>query len=635
MIPLTGIAAGPSQPAGTLDPLRPHRSAAAFLALLLSLTACAPSAERVETGASSSIVLSEDERRLWVASPDDDLVSEIDAETLEEIARIAVPGEPTELAKAGEDLLVTLAARAAVATIAGGSREVGSIDVPCGATRSVVVVAQQAFVTCPFDDRVVRIDLSARAVTLVLHVPGAPTSIARAGDTLAIGSTRPGRVRLLSLRLLSLAAPGLEVFETGPFASAEAALDETPGHAATHVEAIAPDPLGRFAVSFTRVDHDSDRQRPPDRGGYGSVLDGAPRIEPRLFSPCGARYARFDGGARASSGPSALAWRGDHLWIAHQYTDDVTLVRCASPDVVADPAALVAEARHASGEVVWSGSFAVGRAPRGVAVSADGARAWVDVAFDHAVARLDANEIDSRRAALVRRRELGPTRWSDAALRGRSEFHDAVDTHLTPSGIVTCATCHPGGQEDGLTWFLQTTGVPRKLRRTPAAWAARPGLAPFHWDGQFTDAALLSRTTIQELMGGDALLVDLEAIGSYMAEVSPPPPRPMTAAEARAVDVGRAAFASSGCLDCHSGALFANGLRHDVLEPSADPDGVLASVDTSTLVGVRSRAPYLHDGRAESLRAVLVEHNPGDRHGVTSPLSPEALDSLVLYLETL
>lgn len=602
-----------------------------MLALLL---ACATPAERVETSASSSIVLSGDEARVWIASPDDDLVSEIDATTLEETARISVQGEPTELTLAGEQLLVTLGARPAIATISV-ARAVLSIDVPCGATRSIVVVGSEAFATCPFDDRVVRIDLSARAVSLVVHVPGGPTSIARAGDSLAIGSTRPGHLHLLSLRALAAAPSGLAPVELDSFAPAGAVLEQVPGFAATHVEAIAPDPHGRFAASFTRVDHDSDRMRPPEQGGYGSVVDGEPRIEPRLFSPCGARYARFDGGARASSGPSALAWGGERLWIAHQYTDDVTLVRCLAPDVAADAAAVIGEAQRASGEAEWTGSFAVGRAPRGVAVSSDGARAWVDLAFDHAVALLRAEEVGTRRASLVRRRDLGATRWSEAALRGRSEFHDAVDTHLTPSGIVTCATCHPGGQEDGLSWFLSTTAIPRKLRRTPAAWGARPGLAPFHWDGEFTDAALLSRTGIHELMGGDALLVDLDAIGAYLAEIAPPPPRPVTPADGARVEAGRATFAASGCGDCHAGAMFADGLRHEVLEASLDPDGALASVDTPTLLGVRSRAPYLHDGRAESLRAVVMEHNPGDRHGITSSLSPDEIDSLIAYLETL
>ena len=57
--------------------------------------------------------------------------------------------------------------------------------------------------------------------------------------------------------------------------------------------------------------------------------------------------------------------------------------------------------------------------------------------------------------------------------------------------------------------------------------------------------------------------------------------------------------------------------------------------DTPTVVEVRRTAPYLHDGRAPSLRSVLTEHNPGDRHGKTSTLTKQELDDLVEFLFSL
>ena len=116
--------------------------------------------------------------------------------------------------------------------------------------------------------------------------------------------------------------------------------------------------------------------------------------------------------------------------------------------------------------------------------------------FDHAVARLALPELPDEEgpvlgASLERTRALGETRLSEPAMRGRALFFDADDTHLTPSGVVTCGTCHPGGGEDGLTWFLHTAGIAPKVRRTPPAWAAREELAPFHWDGALPDAAVL------------------------------------------------------------------------------------------------------------------------------------------------
>ena len=57
--------------------------------------------------------------------------------------------------------------------------------------------------------------------------------------------------------------------------------------------------------------------------------------------------------------------------------------------------------------------------------------------------------------------------------------------------------------------------------------------------------------------------------------------------------------------------------------------------DTPTLIEIWRTAPYLHDGSAVTVREVLVEHNPADRHGKTSHLSPIDLDDLMAYLLSL
>jgi cytochrome c peroxidase len=60
--------------------------------------------------------------------------------------------------------------------------------------------------------------------------------------------------------------------------------------------------------------------------------------------------------------------------------------------------------------------------------------------------------------------------------------------------------------------------------------------------------------------------------------------------------------------------------------------GALTGLDTPTLRGLWRTAPYLHDGSAATLREVLTTRNAGDRHGVTSTLSPTDLDDLETFL---
>ena len=45
--------------------------------------------------------------------------------------------------------------------------------------------------------------------------------------------------------------------------------------------------------------------------------------------------------------------------------------------------------------------------------------------------------------------------------------------------------------------------------------------------------------------------------------------------------------------------------------------------------------PYLHDGRAKTLRDVLTACNVGDKHGKTSHLKPAEIDELVAFLKSL
>lgn len=554
---------------------------------------------------SSTIALSGDGEALWLASPDDDRVVSISPETLAVRREVALRDGPAALA-VGPDgrVIATLSRGAAVAVIEGDA--VRELPIPCGGPAAVVWPGETAFVSCPYDDRVVEIH-PGDGVRRVLALGPRPDALASDATRLAI----TGRGVLLVIERAAI-----EGLPTGsapqPVAHRSRALSTQPGFAATGLRAVVPFG-GDFVVGGQRVDHDSDRDRPPEQGGYGQLFDATPRIEPRLWGPCAAegegRYARFDGGSRVFSGLRALAPGPDGaLWAAHAFTDNVALIDCRRGVI---------------------GSFALGRGPRGIAVSPDGASAWVDVGFDHAVARLAAADAVAGavvEAALTRRRTPGPMALDGFALAGRQIFHDAVNTHLTPSGVVACASCHPDGGEDGLSWFLHTPTVARKLRRTPPAYGAKAALAPYHWDGELPDAAELTRATIRGLMDGDGLVVDVAAVAAWMHALPPPPGRPAwDAADAALIERGAAEFAAA-CAECHPAPLFADGRRHAVTAPSADPDGRLEAVDTPTLRGVRGRAPFLHDGRAADLAAAVAAHEA---------VTVGDLPALVRYLESL
>lgn len=92
-----------------------------------------------------------------------------------------------------------------------------------------------------------------------------------------------------------------------------------------------------------------------------------------------------------------------------------------------------------------------------------------------------------------------------------------------------------------------------------------------------------------------------------------------------------------------------HGPEADWLSPTAitvSPDGRVlylacatgnrvAVFDTPGLIEVWRTGPYLHDGRAPSLRDVLTLCNPEDRHGVTSKLSSQEIEDLAEFVLSL
>src|SRR6185295_18733396 len=108
------------------------------------------------------------------------------------------------------------------------------------------------------------------------------------------------------------------------------------------------------------------------------------------------------------------------------------------------------------------------------------------------------------------------------------------------------------------------------------------------------------------------------------------PPLPMgvrTDDDLAAAARGRALFeGDAGCALCHDGSRRTTGRSADV--------GTGGIFQIPSLLGVRHRAPFLHDGRAATLAERFAGDHP-DSHGNVTRRTPEELDDLVLYLETL
>lgn len=197
--------------------------------------------------------------------------------------------------------------------------------------------------------------------------------------------------------------------------------------------------------------------------------------------------------------------------------------------------------------------------------------------------------------------------------------------HQNAGGQLACASCHPGGQEDGHTWLFDGLGP----RRTQMLAGGILGSEPFHWSGDMRDFHQLVDEVFVERMSGFPLHDgEVDALSGWIDSV-PAPVAPPPADEAAALR-GKVLFDSEavGCGSCHAGARLSNDLTFDV--------GTGGALQVPSLVGVWARAPYLHTGCAPTLRDRFdPQCGGGDRHGFTSHLTDAELDDLAAYLETL
>ena len=101
---------------------------------------------------------------------------------------------------------------------------------------------------------------------------------------------------------------------------------------------------------------------------------------------------------------------------------------------------------------------------------------------------------------------------------------------------------------------------------------------------------------------------ELDALAAYVASLNEYPSSPYRNADGTlttTVRRGREIFRRENCAACHSGANFTDSATaglHDIgtLKPTSGSrlGGPLLGIDTPTLRGVWTTAPYLHDGSA-------------------------------------
>ncbi|MDP2309201.1 MAG: hypothetical protein Q8P18_24470 [Pseudomonadota bacterium] len=269
--------------------------------------------------------------------------------------------------------------------------------------------------------------------------------------------------------------------------------------------------------------------------------------------------------------------------------------------------------------------------PRATAFMADD-RVYIDSFLDRAITSVSLTDMrrtlnDERGPTFMedtrREVELDASPLPEHVLAGRALFYSAIDTRMAaPSGGVSCSTCHTSGRTDGLSWNLE-----RGYRQTPSLAGGIAATAPFTWASGVATVAEEAELTSEGRMGGRGLS-DLSAdVAAYIESIRAPDV-PELGSEDAAIARGEAIFhrADVGCGGCHGGALYTDNRDRAMFG--------LDGVNTPSLRRISATAPYLHDGRAPTLRA-LLELSVGGAMGDTSMLSPLELDDLEAFLRSI
>lgn len=252
-----------------------------------------------------------------------------------------------------------------------------------------------------------------------------------------------------------------------------------------------------------------------------------------------------------------------------------------------------------------------GRGPRGLAMLGD--EPWVHAAFDLTLAPLRNDTAAVPMAESV----LDPT-----LQRGRRLFYSALDPKMSAGG-VSCASCHVEGRSDGQTWQLASGEW-----QTPSLAGDVDATAPVTWSLEVGSVAEEANLTLSIPMGGSGLGdEDLQALAAFVNDVRlPVPPTPTETDDVLALGERMFRRADVGCAECHNGPQLTDNQSHQLFGR--------IKAQTPTLRGIAASAPYLHDGRAETLEELLQSSERG-KMGNPELLTFEERQALIAWLKTL
>lgn len=597
--------------------------------------------------------------RLWVANPDNGSVGVIDTASNARVAEVAVGSSPRSVAVAPDGRVwVTNKGSASISILSPATLAVvQTVSLPRASRPHGLVFAPDgsaAFVVLEGTGQLLKLNPTTGAQLAAVAVGNAPRHVSVTADSATVLVSRfitpplagEGTATVNTTtgggEVVVVGASNLAVSRTIVLRHSDKADNEVQGSGIpNYLGAAVVSPDGRSAWVPSKQDN---IKRGVLRNGLNLDFQNTVRaISSRIDLAAMAEDLprRIDHDNASLGSAAAFHPSGAYLFVALETSRQVAVVDAAG------------------GRELFR--LDVGRAPQGLALSADGRSLYVQNFMDRSVSVLDLSPLvlngELRLAAVATVDSRGTEKLAAQVLLGKQLFYDARDTRLARDGYMSCATCHSDAGHDGRVWDL--TGFGEGLRNT-VALSGRAGMGHgfLHWSANFDEVQDFEKQ-IRDLAGGTGLMADalynagtrnqalgdrkagqsadLDALAAYLGSLNTFEPSPLRNADGTlttAAAAGRTVFQNANCASCHSGAAFTASADGAALKnigtikaaSGKRLGGTLAGIDIPTLRDVWATGPYLHDGSAATLAAAVQAHAGNTVAGTD-------LNNLVSYLQ--
>jgi YVTN family beta-propeller protein len=616
---------------------------AAALALLLMVSAPISASDPAKEPAylsPSALAPSPDGGTLYIAYATAGELGLFDTASRAVTKTVPLSGMPLGLALTpdGKTLYVTCAAPESTVWIIDTAKGEATGKIPTGHTAQAPVLSPDGktlFVCLRFNNAVAVIDLETKKELRRITVPREPVGAAITPDgkfLLVANHIHAGRA---DVDVVTSSISIIDV-ESGKVAK-EIFLPN--GSGLLRDVRISPD--GRYAV----VAHIVARFHLPttqvERGWINSngmsVIDLA---EQKLLNTV--LLDNIDSGA---ANPWGVAWSADgkNVLVTHAGTHELSVVDFpallsklkAFATAAPGPVAGYTTAARRAEDIPNDLSFMVGlrqrvklseadRGPRSVTLI--GNTAWLGNYFTDTVSAIDLAAARPRAESVP----LGSPQEMTVVRQGEFFFNDAT---ICFQGWQSCASCHSSdARVDGLNWDNLNDGIgnPKNVKSLLQAHQTPPSM----WLGVRSNAHVGVRAGIRNSLFTVQPESTAVAIDEYLKSLVPLPSPFLVKGElSPAAARGEKVFMDdrTECSSCHRGPYYTDMKFHNV-GTIGKFDNPTNRFDTPTLIELWRTAPYLHDGRAATLRDVFDDK---DEHGMVTHLTPQEMDDLLEYLLSL